>query len=160
LAEAKLFGTARGDFTGAVDRRGLFEEANGGVIFLDEIGDLPIVLQPKLLRIIEDGAIQSLTGAEEKKVDVRLVAATYRDLGEVGFRSDLFARFTWVMRLPLLVERRADILVIFEHFLMRAHKKPSYTAEFAEALLLHSWPMNVRELEHLAEKLASTSPKD
>ncbi|MCK6546751.1 sigma 54-interacting transcriptional regulator [Myxococcota bacterium] len=177
IAEAEFFGYKRGAFTGAVsDRDGFFVQASGGTLFLDEVGDLPVPLQAKLLRVLEDGFVQSLGGGAPRKVDLRVVAATHVDLDRAGFRRDLLARLgDWTLHLPPLSERRVDILPLWEHFVraeMAQHlssrtgvpldsvdlaalvPRPA-TAELSEALLLHDWPMNVRELQKLARRLST-----
>ncbi|MBI4815791.1 MAG: sigma 54-interacting transcriptional regulator [Deltaproteobacteria bacterium] len=164
IAEAELFGHRKGAFTGATgDRDGLFVEAHGGTLFLDEVGDLPLPLQAKLLRALEDGSIQPI-GGQPLSVDTRVIAATHVDLEAASFRKDLYARLgDWVLHIPSLSERRSDILVLWKHFL-RLEAEASgaaafqSTPELAEALLLHSWPMNVRELAKLARRVASMAP--
>jgi hypothetical protein len=177
IAEAEFFGYKRGAFTGAVaDRDGFFVQASGGTLFLDEVGDLPVPLQAKLLRVLEDGFVQSLGGGPPRRVELRVVAATHVDLDRVGFRRDLLARLgDWTLHLPSLSERRVDILALWEHFVREEALKhlsgstgvpldsvdgvavltrPA-TAELSEALLLHDWPMNVRELQKLARRLST-----
>jgi DNA-binding NtrC family response regulator len=151
LAESELFGHAAGAFTGATGRSGgLFRAADGGTLFLDEIGEMPLELQPKLLRALAKGEVRSVGGAETARVDVRIVAATNRDVraaGSLDLRPDLLARLAGVtIHVPPLRERREDILHLAEVFL-RAHTAASLSVDAAEALLLHDWPHNVRELE-------------
>jgi DNA-binding NtrC family response regulator len=160
LLESQLFGHMRGAFTGATDtRQGLFEYANGGTIFLDEIGEMPLGMQAKLLRIIENREMQRVGSPEVRKVDFRLIAATNRDLrGEVTagrFREDLFYRLsTLEVRLPSLAERANDIPLLVDYFLEKYNESYGKTirgiSDRAWALLLHyPWPGNVRELENV-----------
>ena len=152
VAESELFGHAAGAFTGASARSdGLFAAAHGGTLFLDEIGELAPVLQAKLLRALELGEIRPVGGSDPRRVDVRIVAATHRDLradvqGD-GFRADLLARLAgWTIEIPPLRARREDILRLADG-LMTGHSlwRP-IAPSAAEALLLHDWPYNVREL--------------
>jgi two-component system response regulator AtoC len=163
LLESELFGHVRGAFTGAVaDRRGLFEEAAGGTLFLDEIGDLPVALQAKLLRVLEDGEIRRVGDRASRKVDVRLVAATARDLQADAvtgrFREDLFYRLNVVaVHLPPLVERPEDITPLIR-VLLAAHVRrarspePEVDPDAMRALLQYRWPGNVRELSNALER--------
>jgi two-component system response regulator AtoC len=164
LIESELFGHVRGAFTDATrTRKGLVEEADGGTLFLDEIGELPLALQPKLLRVLEDEEVRPLGDVRARKVDVRVVAATGRDLRAAAaagrFREDLLYRLDVVaVSLPPLRERPADIPALAAHFLARhARLRPelpglSLSEEAREALLAHRWPGNVRELEHALER--------
>ncbi len=163
LLESELFGHRRGAFTGATqDRRGFFESAEGGSIFLDEIGDMPPVMQAKLLRVLQEGEITPLGDSRPRRVDVRVLSATNRDLSaEVqrkAFREDLFYRLAaFPIRLPPLRERREDLPVLAERFLGVAadrHRKrvPGFTPEALELLLRHDWPGNVRELQNEIER--------
>jgi transcriptional regulator with GAF, ATPase, and Fis domain len=160
LLEAELFGYAKGAFTGAyMARPGVFEAANGGTVFLDEIGELPIEMQPKLLRVIEDRMIRRLGTAMPLQLDVRLIAATNRDLRqEVNrgtFRSDLFYRLNIVrVRLPPLRERREDVPLLVTHFYKHFTKNEDgkAPAELLTALLRQDWPGNVRELRSAVER--------
>jgi transcriptional regulator with GAF, ATPase, and Fis domain len=151
LAESELFGHAQGAFTGAARRtEGLFASADGGTLFLDEIGELPPLVQPKLLRALATGEVRAVGSNDTKKVSVRIVAATHKDLekamNEGSFRGDLFARLAaWTIRVPPLRERKDDVLPLANAFLERSGSKLSTDA--AEALLLHRFPFNVRELE-------------
>jgi DNA-binding NtrC family response regulator len=163
LLESQLFGHVRGAFTGAVaDRRGSFREADGGTLFLDEIGDMDPGMQAKLLRVLQDRIVAPL-GGKPVAIDVRIVAATHRDLGraveEGRFREDLFYRLGVVpVRLPPLRERLADILPLAEHFLaLAAAGAPpkQLSTEAATRLLTHSWPGNVRELRNAMERVAA-----
>ncbi|HEX6058624.1 MAG TPA: sigma-54 dependent transcriptional regulator [Gemmatimonadaceae bacterium] len=165
LLESELFGHVRGSFTGATgERRGLFEEADGGTLFLDEIGELPVALQVKLLRVLQEGEIRRVGESVSRPVDVRLLAATSRDLeGDVAsgrFRSDLYYRINVVrLHLPPLRERREDIAPLARHFLaMHARRlgvstsAPALTPAALRRLEEHGWPGNVRELENAIER--------
>ncbi|MFA6108048.1 MAG: nitric oxide reductase transcriptional regulator NorR [Candidatus Latescibacterota bacterium] len=165
IAESELFGHLRGAFTGAVaDRMGRFELASGGTLFLDEIGELPLSVQPKLLRAFQHGEVQRVGADRVLKVDVRLVAATNRDLaGEVRagrFRADLYHRLmVYPIRVPPLRERRDDILLLAGHFLGQARLRLGtgpirLTPAAREALRSYDWPGNVRELEHVVLRAA------
>ena len=163
LLESELFGHVRGAFTGAVgDHRGLFEEASGGTLFLDEIGDLPMGLQAKLLRALQDGEIRRVGDRAERRVDVRIVAATARDLevdvAENRFREDLYYRLNVVaIRLPPLVERPEDVPPLL-HALLERHctrlgrAVPQIEPHALRALLDYPWPGNVRELSNALER--------
>ncbi|MCB9650558.1 MAG: sigma-54-dependent Fis family transcriptional regulator [Deltaproteobacteria bacterium] len=162
LLEAELFGYERGAFTGADERRdGAFERAEGGTLFLDEVGELPLDVQPKLLRALDEREIQRVGGAGPKKVDVRVVAATKRDLEEEvrrgRFREDLFFRLAVVpITLPPLRERRDDIPLLVEAFVGAFADRTGQRAHIAEEevqrLLTHDWPGNVRELRNTVER--------
>lgn len=161
--ESELFGHVRGAFTDArKDRVGRFELANGGTLFLDEIANVPLNLQPKLLRVLETGEFERVGSSKTQKVDVRLLSATNADLSfEVGqgrFRQDLLFRLNTVeIHLPPLRDRREDIQPLAEHFL-RQHTEhyrrdvTRFTPQAIEALRAHSWPGNVRELDHVVER--------
>jgi DNA-binding NtrC family response regulator len=161
LIESELFGHERGAFTGAVDRRiGRFEAASGGTLLLDELGELDISVQVKLLRALQERHIERLGSSESIEVDVRVVAATNRDLEreveEGRFRADLFYRINVVpIRLPPLRERREDIRLLAEKFIARLSEEADapleLSAEVWAALESHSWPGNVRELENALE---------
>ena len=163
LFESELFGHERGAFTGATHARtGWFEQAQGGTIFLDEVGELPLALQAKLLRTLQEGTLVRLGGTREVRIDVRLVAATNRDLSaEVAagrFRQDLYYRLNVVpIRLPSLRERRDDIHPLALHFLNRAnqaHQRNVHLTPEALALLdAHPWPGNIRELGNVVERV-------
>ncbi len=163
LFESELFGHDRGAFTGAnTARAGWFEQADRGTIFLDEIGELPLLMQTKLLRTLQEGTIVRLGGKRELPVNVRLVAATNRDLGEEvasgRFRRDLFYRLNVIpIRLPSLAERREDIRPLALHFLNRtnqANQRNVYLSPAAlEALESHVWPGNIRELANVIERV-------
>jgi two-component system response regulator AtoC len=163
LLESELFGYVRGAFTGAVgEKKGLFEEASGGTIFLDEIGDIGAPMQAKLLRVLQEYEIKRVGGQEWIKVDVRVVAATNRNLEQLvqrgSFREDLFYRLKVVtITLPPLRERREDIPLLAEHFLRRYaernEKHISHLTDEAMVLLMdYPWPGNIRELEHCIER--------
>jgi transcriptional regulator with PAS, ATPase and Fis domain len=163
LLESELFGHERGAFTGALKQKaGRVEEADGGSIFLDEIADMSRPLQAKLLRFLEDGSFTRVGGTQELRVDVRLIAATNRDIIEAirqnEFREDLFHRLNVVQfRLPPLRERGQDVLVLAEHFLKQfapAVKKPPKKISRAaqQKLASHHWPGNVRELRNVIER--------
>lgn len=157
LIESELFGHEAGAFTGAQRvRQGLFEQASGGTLFIDELGELPLELQPMLLRAIEHGTIRRVGGTAPLRVEVRVVAATNRDLlREVQsqhFRADLYARLAEItLRLPPLRERREDVLPLLLHALGKP--APRLSPELVHGLLLHSWPFNVREVIKLATEL-------
>jgi len=159
LAESELFGHVRGSFTGAIDHRaGKFEVADGGTLFLDEIGELPLSIQPKLLRVLQSGEIQRVGSDKTLRVDVRVIAATNRDLAaEVRaghFRSDLFYRLSvYPLVVPPLRDRGDDIPLLSGHFLDVAQERLGIgqlrlSVEAREQLRAHRWPGNVRELEH------------
>src|SRR5262245_28077082 len=159
LLESELFGHERGAFTGAIARRiGRFEAANNGTFFLDEIGDLPVELQPKLLRALQEREFERLGTAQSVKVDVRLIAATHRDLSQMvanrEFRSDLFYRLNvFPIRIPPLRERTDDIPLLVHHFIRKFSglmNRAVDTVPTATMLALQQWhwPGNVRELEN------------
>jgi two-component system response regulator AtoC len=163
LVESELFGHARGAFTGAVQQKaGLFEEASGGTLFLDEIGELPMDLQPKLLRVLQEGEVRRVGETQSRKVDVRVLAATARDLRELvangGFRDDLFFRLAVMeMHIPPLRERKEDIPLLARHFTSdiaarEGRPAPEITPTVAETLGGYSWPGNVRELANFMER--------
>ncbi|MDB4951106.1 MAG: putative NtrC family two-component response regulator [Gemmatimonadetes bacterium] len=165
LVESELFGHERGSFTGATERRrGRFELASGGTLFLDEIGDLSLEAQAKLLRALEAGEIERVGGSETISVDVRILAATNKDLrAEVAggrFREDLFFRLNVIpLHLPPLRERRDDVPLLVDHFLARHRartglKPPRLSPAATEVLVRHAWPGNVRELANILERLA------
>jgi DNA-binding NtrC family response regulator len=156
LAESQLFGHLAGAFSGAVARPGLFRAADGGTLFLDEVGDLPAAVQPKLLRVLQDRMVLPVGGTTPVACDVRIVAATNRDLAadiaERRFRGDLYARLAEIrLTLPPLRDRREDILLLLHHALGAPARR--ITPALAEALLLHGWPYNVREVLALATQL-------
>ena len=164
LLESEFFGYRRGAFTGAVaDKQGKFEMANGGTIFLDEIGDMSADLQVKVLRVLEEGEFERIGGHETIKADARFIAATHRDLEEEvqkgHFREDLFYRLHVIpILLPSLRERQADIPFLLSHFLeefARKNHKPVMTVapEALQLMLNHPWRGNVRELRNLVERI-------
>ncbi len=164
LIESELFGHEKGSFTGAAGRHiGKFEQADHGTIFLDEIGDMPLTMQAKLLRVLEEGEVERIGGDKPVSVDVRVVVATHRDLEarvrEEKFRQDLFHRiYVFPLVLPPLRERREDIPALVEHFAAQVSaqngwKAVPFTAEALAALQAHTWPGNVRELRNMVERL-------
>ena len=167
LIESTLFGHEKGSFTGAVAQRvGCFEEASGGTIFLDEIGELELGLQPKLLRVLEQREIKRVGGDRTHRVDVRVLAATNRDLREEvnkgTFREDLYFRLSVVhVELPPLRERRDDIPGLATHFLReigaRRGMAMTWSQDALAALVSHSWPGNVREMRNVVERAAALS---
>jgi two-component system nitrogen regulation response regulator NtrX len=165
LVEDELFGHVKGAFTDARDdKAGLFEEADGGTLFLDEIGDMGLELQSRLLRVLEDGRVRRVGGSEERRVDVRVIAATHEDLEaaveEKRFRQDLYYRLAHLpIDVPPLRRRGDDVRLLFEHFLSAfcergRRRRPSVEPAVLERLADWSWPGNVRELRGLAERLA------
>jgi len=161
LLESELFGYVRGAFTDArKDKKGLFVEADGGTLFLDEVGELPLLLQAKLLRVIEDKEVRPLGATRGEKVDVRLIAATNRDLRSAvkqgEFRQDLFYRLSVVdIHLPSLRQRPEDLSLLIQHFIARSAQSSQVRRLSAEALrilLNYPWPGNVRELENTLER--------
>ena len=163
LLESELFGHKKGAFTDATsDRRGLFEEANGGTLFLDEIGELPLPLQVKLLRVLQEETIRRVGDSKDMKVDVRIVAATHRDLGAEAkagrFREDLFYRINVLaIAIPPLRSRREDIALLVDHFLARNNLRMGtrirgLSAEARKLLQEYGWPGNIRELENTLER--------
>ncbi len=163
LIESELFGHKKGSFTDAIrDKKGLFVEASGGTLFLDEIGELPLGLQVKLLRVLQEQVVRPIGSTVDEAVDVRVVAATVRDLAvearEGRFREDLFYRLNVILvQLPPLRERRDDIPALFEHFVARTNVKLGTEIEGAspeamKLLMEYGWPGNVRELENTIER--------
>jgi DNA-binding NtrC family response regulator len=161
MMESELFGHVRGAFTGAVDnKRGLIELANGGTAFFDEIGELPLELQVKLLRVLQEQELRPLGSLQRIKIDVRIVAATNRDLQkEVAagrFREDLFHRLNVVrLTLPPLRERKEDIPLLIERFLSLANDRFMLSHEATEAMMEYDWPGNIRELMNCLERMMS-----
>jgi DNA-binding NtrC family response regulator len=175
LIESELFGHEKGAFTGAVStRQGVFEMAHGGTVFLDELGELALELQPKLLRVLEQREVKRVGGSKPIKVDVRVVAATNRDLEEEvragRFREDLFYRLSVVrLILPALKERKEDIPNLVKHFLKNAHlnrdregqpKIQNVSRESLDRLVEYEWPGNVRELFNCVERAVSFAEGD
>lgn len=171
LLESELFGHEKGAFTGAVSsRKGLFEEANGGTIFLDEVGDMSLAMQAKLLRVIEDKEIRAVGSDKPRKIDVRIISATHKDLEkavkEGTFREDLFYRLNVIpIYLPELRERVEDIPLLVEYFLKKYGEEAGrpnvrISREALACMMKYSWPGNVRELENLIERLVVLSPAD
>jgi two-component system response regulator AtoC len=164
LLESELFGHAKGSFTGATaDRAGLFELAHEGTLLLDEVGDLPIELQAKLLRVLEEGEVRRVGGREPRKVDVRVLAATAKPLEQAvqdgEFRADLFYRLNVVrLHLPPLRERPEDIPALLTHFARQSATRLGHTVSVTPsalaALTHHEWPGNVRELRNAVERAA------
>ena len=163
LIEAELFGHEKGAFTGAATmREGLVAAADGGTLFLDEIGELPLEAQARLLRVLQEGEVRPIGSVESRKVDVRLVAATHRDLGKLAregkFREDLYFRINVVqIKLPPLRERGKDILALAETFVKRycaeMLKSPlTLTPEAIQAITTYTWPGNIRELENAIQR--------
>ena len=165
LLESELFGHVRGAFTGALkNKTGKFEQANHGTVFLDEIGDMSSDLQVKILRVLEEGEFEKVGGNETVRVDIRVVAATHRNLEEQVakglFREDLFYRLCVIpLTLPPLRDRRQDAALLANHFLKNVSEKNGYaihgfSQEALNLLSAYSWPGNVRELKNLVERLA------
>src|SRR5262249_19837357 len=163
LLESELFGHARGSFTGAVSaKKGLFEVADGGTVFLDEIGDTSAAMQVKMLRVLQERRMRRVGGTEETEVDVRVLAATNRDLDamvrERRFREDLFYRINVIrIKMPALREKREDLPGLAQHFLEKYGRIMGKTItaiapDAMERLLQHDWPGNVRELENVIER--------
>ena len=168
LLDSELFGHVKGSFTGAIkDKKGLFEVANRGTLFLDEIGDMSLTMQVKLLRVLQEGTFIPVGGVEQRKVDVRVLAATNKDLKEMiemgTFREDLYYRVNVInIHVPALRERKEDIPVLLDHFLVRACKEKglklkSFAKRAYEKIFDYSWPGNVRELENEIERLVVLS---
>lgn len=170
LLESELFGHERGSFTGAVTmKRGLFEVADGGTLFLDEVGDTPLPLQAKLLRVLQEGEIRRVGGTEDISVDVRLIAATNQDLkrkiDEGNFRDDLFFRLNVVsIPIPPLRDRVDDIPLLVDHLVQKKASKstplPKISQQAQTAMEGYSWPGNVRELENAIERAIVLSEGD
>src|SRR6478736_3543871 len=167
LIESELFGHERGAFTGAIkDRPGRFELADGGTLFLDDIDDVPLAMQVKLLRVLQNRTIERLGGTRTVPVNVRIIAGSKRDLKQMvvdgKFREDLYYRLNVLpVALPPLRERREDIPVLMEHFLQRYFRRsgedePQISDAVRQAFMRYSWPGNVRELENACERIAQT----
>jgi len=164
LIESELFGHEKGAFTGAAARHaGKFEQADGGTLFLDEIGDMPLAMQAKLLRVLEEGEVESVGGDRPQKVDVRVIVATHRNLEELvkqnAFRQDLFHRiYVFPIALPPLRDRLDDIPLLAQHFAKQVAaqnnwKTISFAPDALEALKQYVWPGNVRELRNVIERI-------
>lgn len=170
LLESELFGHEKGAFTGATgSRQGRFEEADSGTIFLDEIGELPLGLQAKLLRVLQEKELERLGGGRTRTIDVRILAATNRDLGDLvernRFRLDLYYRLNvFPVRIPALRERKEDITALLNHFLTKMAedygRQMHFTATALDALIRYDWPGNVREMQNLIERLVIMSESD
>ncbi len=169
MLESELFGHVKGAFTGATrDHEGLFVAAEGGVIFLDEVGDMPLPLQAKLLRVLQEKTVRPVGGTRDKPINVRILSATHRDLVEAirvnQFREDLYYRLNVVtLHLPSLKDRREDIPLLSKHFLRRiAERSASPIKTLApralSALLGYHWPGNIRQLENVVEQVVALSP--
>lgn len=162
LLEAELFGSEKGAFTGAIKRIGKFEQANGGTIFLDEVGELPLSLQPKLLRVLQERTIEPLGSSKTIGIDVRIISATNKDLSEEikkgNFREDLFWRLNVIpIYIPPLRERKEDIPLLVEYYLKNFNniyrKSVTIDDEALKLLISYDWPGNVRELANTIERL-------
>jgi len=171
LIESELFGHERGAFTGAIkDRPGRFEAADGGTIFLDDVDDVPMSVQVKLLRVLQNRVVERVGGARAIPVDVRTITGTKRDLrhmvAEGKFREDLYYRLNVIpITLPPLRERREDIPLLTEHFLKRFYQRREQPARplspgVLQAFMRYPWPGNVRELENACERIAQTCTCD
>jgi len=171
LLESELFGHVKGSFTGAIkDKEGLFSVADKGTLFLDEIGEMPLSLQAKLLRVLQDGSFTPVGDTKSKSVDVRIVAATHRDLQAMikngSFREDLFYRLNVVqLKIPPLRQRKSDIPLLVDYILTLAEKKfgrgkKRLSKETLQALCEHDWPGNVRQLQNEIERLVLLSGSD
>lgn len=169
LLESELFGHERGAFTGAVSQKvGRLELADQGSLFLDEIGDIPLELQPKLLRVLQEREFERLGSTRTKKVDVRIVAATHRDLEEMiqekQFRTDLYYRLNvFPISIPPLRERPEDIPLLVRHFVRESARRMNKTIDAIpsatmDALMQYGWPGNIRELENVIERAVILSP--
>jgi len=171
LLESELFGHERGAFTGAITRKmGRFEVADKGTMFLDEVGDIPLEIQPKLLRVLQEREFERLGSTRTQQVNVRVVAATHRDLkqlvGDGRFRSDLYYRLhVFPLSVPPLRERREDIPLLVRHFVdEQAHRMnrriETIPPQTMEALMSYSWPGNVRELQNFIQRAVILSPRN
>ena len=167
LLESELFGHVRGAFTGAVrDKEGKFQLAEGGTIFLDEVGDLPLELQPKLLRVLQERVVEPVGGTSPQKIDLRVVAATNADLekeiAEGKFREDLYYRLCVIpIQLPALKERVEDIPLLVRYFCSKfGADGVTFSKPALERLQAYAWPGNVRELENTVERLLVMRDRD
>ncbi|GAA0706601.1 sigma 54-interacting transcriptional regulator [Paraclostridium ghonii] len=164
LLESELFGYEKGSFTGAMQsgKEGLFKEANGGTIFLDEIGELSMILQAKLLRVLQEGKIRKIGSSKEEEIDVRVIAATHKNLEKMikedEFREDLYYRLNVIpIKIPNLKERLEDIPILVQFFINKLNKKlkkdiKGFEKKFIDDLMRYDWPGNVRELQNLIER--------
>jgi len=166
LLDSELFGHARGAFTGALgDRAGAIESAEGGTVFLDEIGELPLAMQPKLLRALEQKTVRRLGESQHRKVDVRFVSATHRDLLRMvdagAFREDLYFRLCVIpIDVPPLRERREDIELLIDNFLAQAGDTRRFSPEVIRELMCAPWRGNVRELRNFVERARALGPEE
>ena len=171
LLESELFGHVKGAFTGAIkDKKGLFEEADGGTLFMDEIGDIPKSVQAKILRVLQEGEFISLGDTATKKVDVRIIAATNQDLlqgvQEKEFREDLYYRLNVInIKMPPLRDRKEDIPLLVKHFVEKYNKKENrqikgISPEVEKEFYNYNWPGNVRELENTIERAITLTTED
>ena len=171
LLESELFGHVKGAFTGAIkDKKGLFEEADGGTLFMDEIGDIPKSVQAKILRVLQEGEFISLGDTVTKKVDVRIIAATNQDLlqrvQEKEFREDLYYRLNVInIKMPPLRDRKEDIPLLVKHFIEKYNKKENrqvkgISPEVEKEFYGYNWPGNVRELENVIERAVTLTNED
>ncbi len=171
LLDSELFGHVKGAFTGAVkDKKGLFEVADKGTLFLDEIGDMSLSMQVKLLRVLQEGTLTPVGGTEERKVDVRIIAATNKDLKEMiengDFREDLYYRINVInIQVPRLRDRKEDIPLLIDHFMVKACKEKNVPIKHIgkrtmEKIYDYPWPGNIRELENEIERLVVLSGTD
>lgn len=167
LLESEMFGHMKGSFTGAVNSKaGLFETADGGSFFLDEIGEMPLPLQSKFLRVLENGTFRRVGGTSDIKVDVRIIAATNKNIAEEvaagRFREDLYYRLNVVpVTIPPLRERGDDIVLLLDHFLEKYSPRPrKFSPESLQALMRYPWKGNVRELENIIERTVLLCDKD
>jgi two-component system response regulator PilR (NtrC family) len=169
LLESELFGHERGAFTGAVrEKKGLFQEADGGTLLLDEIGEMTLAMQVKLLRVLQEKTVRKVGGNVEEPVDVRIVAATNQNLDELiarsEFREDLYYRINVIpLRLPPLRERREDIPLLVDFFIDKSSRElgiepKRISVEAMRALEAYHWPGNVRELENVVERTLTLAP--
>jgi len=161
LVESELFGHTKGAFTGAAEaKKGLIEVADGGTAFFDEIGDLPLDMQVKLLRLLQEREFRPVGSLRQHKVNIRVIAATHHDLARDAargtFRQDLYYRLNIVsLRLPPLRDRKGDIPELIEHFLQRFGAEHKLTTEARDAMLAYDWPGNVRELQNCIERMVA-----
>ncbi|MDO8140074.1 MAG: sigma-54 dependent transcriptional regulator [Candidatus Brocadiales bacterium] len=171
LLESELFGHMKGAFTGAIkDKKGLFEEADGGTLFMDEIGDIPKSVQAKILRVLQEGEFISLGDTATKKVDVRIIAATNQDLlqrvQEKEFREDLYYRLNVInIKMPPLRDRKEDVPLLVKHFIEKYNKKENrqvkgISPEVEKEFYGYNWPGNVRELENVIERAITLTNED